>query len=61
MALTRSQRCFGTMSGKMLRTPVMLRMPVSDATATISTSSGGGRLPVSARMPTSDRATSVTR
>ena len=43
MALTRSQRCFGTMIGNRLRSPVALRIEVSDAIAAMRTRSPAGR------------------
>ena len=42
-ALTRSQRCFGTMSGNRLRNPLLLNGPVSDETEAMATSSAAGR------------------
>ena len=60
IALTRSQRWRGTMIGKRLRRPVWLKMPVTDETSAISTSSQAGRSPASASPPISASDTSAT-
>ena len=61
MALARSQRCSGTMSGKSVRSPVMLSGAVSEVTTAMATRSSAESQPPSERTPMAMLALMATR